>query len=252
MTNVTLSLGPVPSEETRAALGRTPAYERYALLEANVHRAALIACFGPPPSGGSLRVEGRNAGHGRRYDLVARYDDDNPAALAWAHAIGRGIQRWSDAGFLPPVRYDEAGQVRELVYCDHFDAARRVIVALDRLRIDGRATDRQLAAMAHLRRAYPREAADADQLLRQLANERHVRPPAARRVTLYAPYRLTFFPAMFNDLRGSDRPQGDVIDIEARERRGERAYLMVDLGSVRTLDEALEACWEHHARYVVG
>ena len=251
MTTATLHLGPVPAEEPCAQLGRTKVFDRYALLEANVHRAALIARFGPPPLGASLRAEGQRHDFGRYYDLVARYDAADPAARAWAAAIDRGLSRWLDAGFLAPVLYDGAAQVREEVYRDHFDAARRVIVTLERLRIDGYGADWEAAAIAHLRRAYPREAEDADQLLRQLATERAVRPPYARRVALYAPYALTFFPALFNDHRGAGRMQGDVIDVEARERRGDCRYVMVDLGSVRTLDEALEACWEHYARYVV-
>lgn len=251
MTTATLHLGPVPAEEPCAQLGRTRAFDRFALLEANVHRAALIARFGPPPPGASLRAEGQPHDFGRYYDLVARYDDADPAARHWAAAMDGGLARWLDAGFLAPVLYDDASQVREEVYGDHFEAARRVLVTLERLRIDGYGADWEAAAIAHLRTAYPREAADADQLLRQLATERAVRPPDARHVSLYAPYALTFFPAMFNDQRGSDRLQGDVIDVEARERRGGRRFVMVDLGSVRTLDDALEACWEHYARYVV-
>lgn len=251
MTTQILHLGPVPADEPCAQLGRTRAFDRFALLETNVHRAALIARFGPPPPGASLRCEGQNHDLGRYYELIARYDRADSAARAWAAAIDRGLTRWLDAGFLAPILYDDAGQVRELLYSDHFDAARRVIVTLERLRIDGYGADWEAAAIAHLRRAYPREAEDADQLLRQLATERAVRPPAARRVSLYAPYALTFYPALFNDARGGERPTGDVIDIEARERRGDHRYLMVDLGTVRTLDEALEACWEHYARYVV-
>lgn len=251
MTTVTLHLAPVPTEEPCAQLGRTRAFDRYALLEANVHRAALIARFGPPPAGASRRAEGQNHDFGPHYELIARYDDADPAARAWAAAVGHGLSRWLDAGFLAPVLYDDASQAREETYCDHFDAARRVIVTLERLRIDGYGADWEAAGIAHLRHAYPREAEDADQVLRQLATERQVRPPDARRVALYAPYALTFFPALFNDPRGVDRLQGDVIDIEARERRGSRRFVMVDLGSVRTLDDALEACWEHYARYVV-
>lgn len=111
--------------------------------------------------------------------MVARYDDADPAALAWAAAVDEGLARWIDAGFLAPVLYDAASQVREAVYTDHFDAARRVIVTLERLRIDGYGADWEAVAIAHLRRAYPREAEDADQLLRQLATERTVRPRRA-------------------------------------------------------------------------
>lgn len=251
MTMIAVHLGPVPVAEARAQFGRTPAYDRFALLEANVHRAAVIASSGPPPPGASLRGEGRTTDRARHYDLVGRYDDDDPAARAWARRIDRRLSRWADAGFLAPVRYDDAHRPREIVYRDHFDAARRVIVTLARRAIDGRGTEQEMTALARLRRAYPREADDAEQLLRQLATEQTVRPPDARRVTVFAPYGLTFFPAMFNDVRGSDRLQGDVIDVEAREFRSGGRYLMVDLGSVRTLDEALDACWEHHARYVV-
>lgn len=137
MTTQMLHLGPVPAEKPCAQLGRTRAFDRFKLLKARVHRAALIARLGPPPPGASLRAESSEHDFGRCYGLVARYDGDDPTASAWAAALDCGLARWLDAGFLAPVPYDGEVQVREQVYRDHFDAAQRVIVTLERLRIDG-------------------------------------------------------------------------------------------------------------------
>ena len=127
-----------------------------------------------------------------------------------------------------------------------------MIVTLERQWIDGFGTPAEEAAISNLRRAYPKAAAAADQLLRQLATERSVRSPQDRRVQLYHPYRLTFYPALFNDHRGPNYPKGDLIDVTAHELRlGRHRYIMCEIGSVRTLDEALELCWEHLARYVI-
>ena len=99
--------------------------------------------------------------------------------------------------------------------------------------------------------AYRRQAEDADQLLRQIATEEAVRPPSARRVGLYAPYRLIFMPALFNDRRGPRYPRGDVWDVAAHELRSGHRYIVAELGSASTLDQAIETCWEHLARYVI-
>ena len=217
-----------------------------------VHRAALIARYGCPPDGVRLTSEGQPHDFGRYYELVVTWDEDDETACAYVEGISHGLARWIDAGFLAPVLYDAKSQVREVTYTDHFDAARRVLVTLERQRVEGFGSAGEALAIAALRQAYPSEVDTVDQLLRQIYTERTARPPSARRVGLFAPYSLIFYPAFFNDHRGSHYPKGDVIDVEARELRDGRRYYMVDLGSVRTTDEALDICWEHFARYVVA
>lgn len=245
-------LGAVPAEESCAALGVTANFDRYALLEVMVHRAALIARYGCPPDGVRLTSEGQSHDFGRYYELIVTWDEDVEVASAYAEAVSQGLARWMDAGFLAPVIYDAKSQAREVVYSDHFDAARRVMVTLERQRVEGFGSAGEAMAIAALRQAYPSETDAVDQLLRQIYTENTARPPSARRVGLFAPYSLIFYPALFNDHRGTHYPKGDVIDVEARELRDGRRYLLVGLGSVRTPDEALDICWEHYARYVVA
>lgn len=252
MTRETLTIGPAPAEEPCAQLGITDLFEQANLLEISCYRAALIACHGAPPAGAAFHVERNIHDFGTYRELAVRYDPDDDAAVAWAFTVEDGLARWLDADFLAPVIYDGRGQVEEFAASDHFDAARRAMLLMDRLRIDGYGTVEQAIRIARLRAAYPAQADDVDQLLRQLATETRLRAPGDRRVRLYAPYRLTFMPAAFNDHRGVHCPKGDVINVHALERRtGRCRHMICDLGSVPTTDDALALCWEHMARYVI-
>lgn len=248
----TLSLGPVPAEEACAQLGVTLAYHNTARLEALCHRAALIARYGRPPAGFAMRAMSCQHDFGSYIDLVAVLDASDEAHGEYLLRVEQGLSRWIDVGFLAPVLYDDRSQTIEANYTDHFHAAQRVIVTLERQRIDGYGSPLEASAIAHLRAEYPAQAEQADQLLRQIASESRVRDPQARRVGLYAPYRLTFWPAPFNEARGHDY-RGDAIDVTARElRTGRHRYIQCDIGTVPTTDEALALCWEHLARYVVA
>ncbi|MDJ0277683.1 hypothetical protein QLH51_12835 [Sphingomonas sp. 2R-10] len=250
MTRETLNIGPAPAEEPCAQLGITDLFEQANLLEILCYRAALTACHGKPPEGAAFHIERNVHDFGTYRELAVGYDADYEAAAAWAYRLEDGLARWLDADFLAPVIYDRRSQVEEFACTDHFDAARRAMLLMERLRIDGYGTVGQAIRIAHLRAAYPTQAEEVDQLLRQLADEARVRSPADRHVGLYAPYRLTFIPAMFNDRRGIHYPKGDVIDVHAHEvRAGHCRY--VGLGSVGTPDDALALCWEHLARYVI-
>lgn len=247
-----IHIGSAPAEEACAQLGRTNNFTRWNSLEVNTYRAAIIACWGKPPTGVSLRGEVCRHDFGSYIELQARFDPTDEASRRYVETIETGLARWLDAGFLAPVRYNDRSQVCDQIYSSHFEAARRVIVALERRRTEGLCTPAEAARLANLRDAYPTDAIEADQLLRQLGTEHHVRAPENRRVGIYAPYALTFFPALFNDHRGPDYPAGDAIDVTAFElRRRGRAYIMCNLGSVKTLDQALDLCWEHMARYVI-
>jgi|GEM_PF-527802 len=252
MTRETLNIGPAPAEEPCAQLGITDLFDQANLLEILCYRATLIACHGAPPAGAAFRVERNAHDFGTYRELAAHFDPEDENAVAWAYAVEEGLARWRDADFPTPVIYDNRSQVTEFACSDHFDAARRAMLLMERLRIDGYGTPEQAIRIARLRSAYLAQAEDVDQLLRQLATETHVRSPDDRRVSLYAPYQLTFMPAMFNDRRGVHYPAGDVIDVRAHERRAGRCrYIACELGSVRTPDDALALCWEHMARYVI-
>ncbi|WP_454887943.1 hypothetical protein [Sphingomonas oryzagri] len=248
----TMSLGPVPSEEACAQLGVTFRYHETARLEALCHRAALIARYGPPPAGFAMRALSNQHDFGTYIDLVAVFDQSDEVHRDYLLRVEQGLSTWIDAGFLPPILYDDRSQSVEATYTDHFHAALRVIVTLERQRIDGHGSPVEASAIAHLRAEYPAQAEQADQLLRQIASEDRVRGPEARRVGLYAPYRLTFYPALFNEARGTAY-LGDGIDVTARElRTGRHRYIQCDIGTVPTLDDALSLCWEHLARYVIA
>lgn len=252
MTRETLTIGPAPAEEPCAQLGITDLFEQANLLEIRCYRAALTACHGAPPAGAAFHVERNVHDFGNYRELAVRYDPDDETAVAWAFAVEEGLARWLDADFLAPVAYDDRGQVDEFACSDHFDAARRAMLLMERLRIDGYGTAQQAVRIARLRAAYPTQADEVDQLLRQLATEARVRSSAGRRIGLFAPYRLTFMPTLFNDRRAVEYPAGDVIDVHAHERRaGHCRYIACDLGSVATPDDALALCWEHMARYVI-
>ncbi|BAI99019.1 hypothetical protein Sj15T_10160 [Sphingobium sp. TA15] len=247
-----LSIGSAPAEEACAQLGVTRNYDRAAFLEACCYRAAIIATHGRPPDGVSLRPARCAHDFGSYVEIQAHYDPADPTACTYAEQIENGLARWLDAGFLAPVRYRDDSQIEEYIYQDHFEAARRVMLTLERQRIDGFGTAAEAAAIAHLRAEYPRQSEEADQLLRQIATERQIRSPSARQVGLYASYRLTFFPALFNEARGHGYPEGDAIDVTAYElRTGRHRYIQCDIVTVTTIDEALSLCWEHMARYVI-
>lgn len=246
-------IGSGPAEEEIAQLGRTDNFSRYNQLEVATYHAAIVARYGPPPPGVCLRRTSCAHDFGTYVELQAVSNSADDGACAYLGEVENGLARWMDVGFSAPVIYDERSQVRERVYIDQFEAVRRVLVTLERQRIHAWGSAAEAAYIANLRAAYPAQAEEADQLLRQINTEQEIRSATDRRVRLFAPYRLTFFPAMFNDERGSHFPKGDVVDVTAFElRTGRHRYIRCDLGSAVTPDDALEMCWEHMARYVIA
>lgn len=246
-------IGSAPAEEDCAQVGRTPQFERYNGLEVAIYRAAIVARWGSPPSGGKLESAICRHDFGNYAELQARYNPEDETACAYVEAIENGLAKWIDVGFLAPVHYDAASCVIETNYSCRNEAVCRVIVSLERQRIDSFGSPAEAIFLANLRQAYPQSAAEADQLLQQLATERTIRAPRDRRVGLYYPYKLTFYPALFNDHRGPDYPKGDVIDVTAHELRlGRCRYIACEIGTVLTVDDALALCWEHMARYVIA
>jgi hypothetical protein len=252
MTTLAIAnVGRAPTEEERAQPGQTPNFERYNRLETYIYKAAIIARWGRPPETVQLRAEPCGHDHGAGYGVQAYYDPEDQTAANYVAAIGSGLSRWLDVGFLKPVVYGPGGSVRSVNFETHFDAVQRTIALLERRRIDGCGTPATATFITNLRAAFPAAAAHADAMLSQISTERQIRKPQDRHVGIYYPYRLTFYPDMFNKHRGPGYLEGDVIDVTAHEvRHGPRRYVMCDLGTVKTLDDALALCWEHMARYV--
>lgn len=248
----TAYVGSSPAEEDCAQVGRTPDYEKHNRLEVEIYRAAIIARFGIPPEGVVLEAKSCPHDFGSSYELQARYDVENEAAVAYAEAVEQGLARWLDTGFLAPFEYGPNAAVRTTNYRTRNEAVQRVIVTLERQRLSGYGTPAEAVFLSNLRAAFPAPAEQADAILRQISTERQIRRPEHHSVDLYFPYKLTFFPELFNQHRGPDYPQGDVIDVTAHELRLQRStYIVCDIGSVPTLDQALALCWEHMARYVI-
>lgn len=246
-------IGAAPAEEECAQVGCTPDYARYNRLEADIYKAAIIARWGSPPHSVQLLVEPCRHDFGTYYEVQAFYDRDDEAAADYVAAIEDGLARWIDVGFLQPVVYGPDSAVRSTNYGTRNEAVQRTIVSLERQRIAGYGTPAEAMYIDNLRTAYPEVAKRADSMLSQISTERHIRQPQDRRVGIYFPYRLTFYPELFNKHRGPGYLDGDVIDVTAHELRlARRSYIMCDIGTVKTLDDALALCWEHMARYVIA
>ncbi|MDF0490432.1 hypothetical protein PX554_20080 [Sphingomonas sp. H39-1-10] len=150
-----LIVGPVPYEESCAQLGHTPDFERIARLECTLHRAALVAMFGPPPEGVTIAVRSNPHDFGTYYDLAVRVDDGDPDARAYALRLeDEGPGRWHDAGFTAPVDYGERGAVIHVTHGDLASGIRAAVLTL------GQFPDReaQAAMRANLVAAYPEHA----------------------------------------------------------------------------------------------
>lgn len=106
-----IDIGAAPANEACAQLGQTPDFDRLNLLECAAYRAALIARFGPPPFGCAL-VPAINRHDFGLYHSVALTIEESARGDAaiehYAAAVRNGLEHWHEAGFAPPVRYDDA------------------------------------------------------------------------------------------------------------------------------------------------
>lgn len=106
-----LDLGGAPANEDCAQLGFTPDFERLNRLEVATYRAAIIARFGPPPSGCDLvsltnrHDFGTYRTLGLKVDAGAARRDE--AVVAYAEVAQNGLESWIEAGFVSPVRYHD-------------------------------------------------------------------------------------------------------------------------------------------------
>ena len=145
-------IGPGPYDESCAQLGHTPDFARIARLECTLHRAALVAMFGPPPDGTVIAVRGNPHDFGTNFDLAVRFDDGDPTASAYALRLeAEGPGRWHDAGFTAPVDYGARGAIVHITHGDLASAIRAAILTLGQF--PGRQP--QAAMCANLLAAYP-------------------------------------------------------------------------------------------------
>src|SRR3546814_8370009 len=106
-----IDLGGAPGHEDCAQLGHTPDFERLNRLEVAAYRAAVIARFGPPPDGCALVFITNRHDFGIYRTLGLKVDAGayrrDPSVAAYVEAAQDGLARWVEAGFAPPVRYDD-------------------------------------------------------------------------------------------------------------------------------------------------
>lgn len=154
MTINRLRLAPVPLKERCAQPGRTSDIYAIASVECAVHRAALIARFGPPPERVSIEIGEPLNRSVRAYDLTVEYDDTDPVGTEYARRLAdEPLSHWHEAGFVAPFGYGESGAVASRVYPSLTSSLRAAIATL------GLHPDRpDLAAMrANLLAAYSRD-----------------------------------------------------------------------------------------------
>ena len=106
-----IDLGGAPANEDCAQLGHTPDFERLNRLEVAAYRAAIIGRFGPPPDGCTLVSVTNRHDFGVYYSLGLKVDAAayrrNPAVAAYTEGAQDGLESWVEAGFAPPVRYED-------------------------------------------------------------------------------------------------------------------------------------------------
>lgn len=104
----TVEIGAAPINEDCAQLGQTEDFEAINRLEVRLYRAAIIARYGVPPEGVTLRAKANAHDFGTYRELVAEIDDsakNDPAAADYLTQVEDGLFSWLSAGFAPPIIY---------------------------------------------------------------------------------------------------------------------------------------------------
>lgn len=110
-----IDLGGAPANEDCAQLGHTPDFERLNRLEVATYRAALIARFGVPPDGCALVSITNRHDFGIYRTLGLKIDGlvlRSESVAAYVAAVENGLASWIEAGFAPPVRYEDGAAPR--------------------------------------------------------------------------------------------------------------------------------------------
>lgn len=88
-----ISIGSTPSEEDCAQVG-SPDYSTRARAECKRYLAALIAHYGNPPDGASLRIKSNPHDFGSYHEVNVYYDDESEKAVEYAYKVEAGLDRW--------------------------------------------------------------------------------------------------------------------------------------------------------------
>ena len=103
-----IDLGGAPANEDCAQLGHTPDFAEVNRFEVFAYKLALIARFGLPPDGCQLVGHNNHHDFGTYRTLVLRIEcEADPSVRAYATAIEDGLGSWVEAGFSPPIQYDD-------------------------------------------------------------------------------------------------------------------------------------------------
>ena len=154
-----IDLGGAPANEPCAQLGHTPDFRRINQLEVHAYRAAIQARFGPPPPGCALVTVHNAHDFGVYLTLglkITAPSGSSEEVDAYATAVEDGLSSWLEAGFAPPVEYDDA-----VAYRVRSDIDGIIMGALSTTRpaADGRFPIPDFAVLhANLARAFPRQA----------------------------------------------------------------------------------------------
>ncbi|WP_199183732.1 hypothetical protein [Novosphingobium sp. HII-3] len=104
----TVEIGAAPINEECAQLGQTDDFATINRLEVRLYRAAIIARYGVPPEGVTLRAKANAHDFGTYRELVAEISDaakDDPVAADYLTRVEDGLSSWLSAGFAPPIVY---------------------------------------------------------------------------------------------------------------------------------------------------
>ena len=164
----TIPIGIAPTDEECAQTGIHARYQDLQLLECRVYRAAIIARYGPPPSGARLRVRTWQHDFGTYKELCIELEDGNEAAAEWANRAQGGIGRWSDVFMTAPVAYWHPDQPRIDIPSEQ-EAVAWALRLILRLREMGHGVPEDVAIERNLRTAYPTESAQVPAPLARLA-----------------------------------------------------------------------------------
>lgn len=108
----TVEIGAAPINEECAQLGQTKDFETINRVEVRLYRAAVIATYGVPPEGVTLRAKSNAHDFGTYLELVAEISsaaDQDPTACAYVTRVEDGVLSWLSAGFAPPIQYQRGG-----------------------------------------------------------------------------------------------------------------------------------------------
>ncbi len=175
---ILLHLDGAPSDEPCAQVGRTHSFAILNDLEVEVYRAAIIAVYGPPPTGFALRSQSNPHDFGRYSTLALVAVDTDPARIKpsmadgghdYARQIENGLARWTDAMFTKPVDYDDDG--RATIHTPTVDEAIiRALIATRRNGDGNFAVDLFARVNANLTAQWPSLAAEAERRTSQGAD----------------------------------------------------------------------------------